>query len=235
MNEAPKELLNVAKYLRDPAQSGLRLREGVVNGRRVEYFKGKSAVNAILKDSFAHKSRPSASDREEASEILADLVRYQFVVRCDRSSESDTRMLRLNPQQTFNEDSYYAWLYEGSQWIVVLGGIGLVAVVLAGVMFPLWPPILRDGAWYLSVAGLGFLGFLFVLSIVRLILYVITVVVASPGLWLFPNLFEDVGFFESFVPLYAWDTPKKPAAVAGKQAQSAVAEGETGEETKKEA
>ncbi|KAJ1983998.1 Translocation protein S62 [Dimargaris cristalligena] len=211
MDKAPKDIRNVAKYLSDVSQSGLRAREGILNGRRVEYFKGKSAINALLKEQYKAKSRPTVADRDDAAEILKDLVRYQFVVRCDRSSEEDTRMLRLNPMQAFQEESYYAWLYEGSQWTIILGGIGLVAVVLAGVMFPLWPPILRDGAWYISVAGLGFLGFLFILSIVRLILYVLTVFTIPPGLWLFPNLFEDVGFIDSFIPLYAWDSPKKTA------------------------
>ncbi|KAJ1984813.1 Translocation protein S62 [Dimargaris verticillata] len=209
MQNAPKQTLNVVKYLRDPAKSGLRVREGILNGRRVEYFKGKSAVNAILREQYKASSRPAAADREEAAEILRDVLQYQFIVRCDRSDADDARKLRINPKMAFQEESYYAWLYEGSQWMIILGGIGLVAVVLAGVMFPLWPPILRDGAWYLSVAGLGFLGFLFILSIIRLILYVITVIALPPGLWLFPNLFEDVGFIESFIPLYAWDTPKK--------------------------
>ncbi|KAJ1956552.1 Translocation protein S62 [Dispira parvispora] len=211
MDGAPKEILNVAKYLRSSQKSGLRVREGILNGRRVEYFKGKSAVSAILREQYKSSTRPPAADRSEAAEVLSDLVHYQFVVRCDRNDEQDTRQLRLNPMQSFQEDYYYAWLYDDSQWMVVLGGIGLVALVLACVMFPLWPPIFRNGAWYVSVAGLGFLGFLFVLSIIRLILYIITVIVVPPGLWLFPNLFEDVGFIESFIPLYAWDTPKKSA------------------------
>lgn len=25
-----------------------------------------------------------------------------------------------------------------------------------------------------------------------------------PGLWLYPNLFEDVGFFDSFRPVWGW-------------------------------
>ncbi|KAJ2101225.1 Translocation protein S62 [Coemansia sp. RSA 922] len=42
-------------------------------------------------------------------------------------------------------------------------------------------------------------------------------VTAPQGLWIFPNLFEDVGFFESFVPLYAWEVPKdaRPAPAPG--------------------
>lgn len=70
----------------------------------------------------------------------------------------------------------------------------MVAVMLAGVMFPLWPPIMRLGVWYLSIGVLGLIGLFFAIAIVRLIFYIITVIVASPGIWIFPKLFADVGF-----------------------------------------
>lgn len=75
----------------------------------------------------------------------------------------------------------------------------MVAIMLAGVMFPLWPVKLRIGVWYLSILALGLLGALIVLAIVRLIFWCITVVVAPKAIWMFPNLFEDVGFV-SFAP-----------------------------------
>ena len=96
--------------------------------------------------------------------------------------------------QTFVPTDYYAWFYEGSQWTTYLGGVAMVAVLLAGVMFPLWPPIMRLGVWYLSIGVLGLIGLFFALAIVRLIFYIITVIVASPGIWIFPKLFADVGF-----------------------------------------
>ncbi|KAJ2665684.1 Translocation protein S62 [Coemansia sp. RSA 1200] len=205
-----KELLEFADYLYKPAKSGLRAREGVLNGRRVQFFKGKSALNALTK---GEDNKPAKlASREEAIEWIQDLLDFQLVVRCDKEGEA-SRQMRINPVQSFEEEAYYAWLYEGSQLMIILGGIGVVAVVLAGVMFPLWPAVLRNGTWYLSMLALGLLGLLFVTAIIRLIVYVATVLVAPQGLWIFPNLFEDVGFFESFVPLYGWEQPKnaKPA------------------------
>jgi len=61
----------------------------------------------------------------------------------------------------------------------------MVAVMLGGVMFPLWPSKLRLGVWYISIAMLGLVGLFFALAIFRLIFYVITVVVASLGIWVF--------------------------------------------------
>ncbi|KAJ2844028.1 Translocation protein S62 [Coemansia brasiliensis] len=201
-----KELMSFAAYLHNPSKSGLRAREGVLNGRRVQYFKGKSALNALTKE---EEGKPAKCEsREEAIEWLQDLIDYQLIVRCDKDAQAAS-ILRINPMQNFDEDTYFAWLYEGSQIMVILGGIGVVAVVLAGVMFPLWPSVLRNGTWYLSMLALGLLGLLFATAIVRLIIYIITVLACPQGLWIFPNLFEDVGFFESFVPAYAWEVSKE--------------------------
>lgn len=88
----------------------------------------------------------------------------------------------------------------------------MVAIMLAGVMFPLWPPIMRLGVWYLSIGMLGLIGLFFAIAIVRLIFYIITVIVASPGIWIFPQLFADVGFvrhvsFFSFNDVHAHSMP----------------------------
>ena len=82
---------------------------------------------------------------------------------------------------------------------------GLLLAVMAVVLFPLWPYTLRRGVYYLSMAAIGVLVMFFALAIVRLIVFLITIVAGpQPGIWLFPNLFEDVGFFDSFRPTWAW-------------------------------
>ncbi|KAJ1806883.1 Translocation protein S62 [Coemansia sp. RSA 2598] len=209
MESPSKELMTFASYLHNPTKSGLRAREGVLNGRRVQFFKGKSAINALVKAENGEVAK--VSSREEAVEWVQDLLDFQLIVRCDKVGEG-SQQLRINPMQSFDEDAYFAWLYEGSQLMTYLGGIGVVAVVLAGVMFPLWPSSLKKGTWYLSMLALGLLGLLFAIAIVRLIVYVISLGVAPQGLWIFPNLFEDVGFIESFIPLYGWDAPSGASA-----------------------
>lgn len=95
--------------------------------------------------------------------------------------------------QMFRSEDLFAWFYEGPMWTTYLGGLAMVAVLLAGVMFPLWPPTLRLGVWYLSIGVLGLIGVFIAIAILRLIFYIITVVVAPPGIWVFPKLFADVG------------------------------------------
>jgi translocation protein SEC62 len=112
--------------------------------------------------------------------------------------------VRIEQHQEANDDNYYIWLYEGSQWKQKLYAGGALLLVIAIVLFPLWPLFMRQGVWYLSMGVLGLIGLFFGMAIVRLIIFIITMFTVSPGLWLYPNLFEDVGFFDSFRPLWAW-------------------------------
>ncbi|KAN0105369.1 Translocation protein Sec62 domain containing protein [Russula decolorans] len=210
---APQEIRNVMNFLRS-SKAGLKNRVGVLNGKRVDYFKGRSAVKALLSPAYAKtKNTPKITSEEEAQKFLYNTIPFTFFLRVDRGqpvgSASSPKSLQINQVQLFKPEDYYAWFYEGSQWTNYVGGVAMVAIILAGVMFPLWPPILRLGVWYLSLVFLGLIGLLLVISIIRLIFYVITVLVASPGIWIFPRLFADVGFVDSFIPLWEWDLPKK--------------------------
>lgn len=175
---------------------------------------GKSALNALLRPAYAAstpKTRRTITTREEARQMIFDLGVMGFflhVERGDSPGKGTPRPLQISQHQTVNEDWYYMWVWEGSQWLLYLGAAGMVAAILAAVMFPLWPPILRLGVWYLSVGVLILLGVFMGIAVVRLILYVITMFIVPPGIWIFPNLFEDVGIIESFIPFWEWDKPK---------------------------
>lgn len=112
--------------------------------------------------------------------------------------------VKIEQQQECREDLHFVWLYEGSQIKTKLYAGGFLGIVFAIVMFPLWPMKMRLGVWYLSMGMLGLIGLFFVMAIFRLILFAITMFAVPPGLWLYPNLFEDVGFFDSFRPVWGW-------------------------------
>lgn len=210
--KAPPDIRNVAQFLRS---SGMKGRVGALNGKRLDYFKGKAAIKALLSPVYKkQKGVPPVDDEAQAVALLQAVNAFAFFLRVSRggpsgSSASSPKNLQIIPEQMFASDQYYAWFFEGSQWTTYAGAILMVVILFAGVMFPLWPPIMRQGVWYLSIAMLGVLGLFFALAIVRLIFYIITVVVAHPGIWIFPQLFADVGFVESFIPLWEWDLPKK--------------------------
>jgi len=212
--KASPEVKKVAQFLRG-GSAGLKVRVGALNGKRMDYFKGKSAVKALLSPAYAKLSNvPQVTSEEDAIKVLNTVNMFAFYLRVQRggasgSSSSSPKNLQIIPEQKFEQEEYYAWFYEGSQWTTYAGGVAMVAVMLAGVMFPLWPNSMRLGVWYLSIVMLGLIGLFFAIAIFRLIFYIITILVASPGIWIFPKLFADVGFVESFIPLWEWDIPSK--------------------------
>ncbi|KAJ7064972.1 translocation protein [Mycena amicta] len=226
--KAPPDLRKVAVFLRS-GKAGIKVRVGALNGKRFDYFKGKSAIKALLSPAYAKlKGVPKVTSEDEAIATLASVNSFAFFLRVQRggpsgSSSSSPKVLQVIPEQKFAGEEYYVWFFEGSQWTTYAGAILMVGVMLAGVMFPLWPPMMRQGVYYLSMGMLGLIALFFAIAIVRLVFYIITVLVASPGIWIFPKLFADVGFVESFIPLYEWDLPKK---------KSKKKKGDKGEKTK---
>ncbi len=121
-----------------------------------------------------------------------------FFLRTDRPTpptpppSGQPKPLQMCPQQSFDPAAYYTWFLAGSPLGTIIGGIVMILVMFAGVLFPLWPPIMRLGVWYLSIGALGLIGVFFGIAIVRLIGWILTSLVLRKGIWLFPNLFEDV-------------------------------------------
>jgi len=134
----------------------------------------------------------------------------------DKDKEKKKRKIRLEmhyDQVFLDGNDAYVWLYDPTPWYYYIAGAGIVLGIIAVCLFPLWPMEMRQGVYYLSVAAAGFLVFIIVLAIIKYILFVILFILTAGKLkfWIFPNLTEDVGFFESFVPVYVYtyDKPKK--------------------------
>ncbi|KAI8843100.1 hypothetical protein BC829DRAFT_425933 [Chytridium lagenaria] len=162
------------------AESKLKIRQGILNGRRVDFFKGKHAANALLRDPYKKSPmRPAIPDREAAEKLLSELLTLGFFVRVEKESKS--KVLSLQQLQVFGPEAFYVWVYEGSQWRGTLIGLGVLMLTLAGVMFPALARLHAFGVYYLSLAVLGLM-----------------------GCWLFPNLFADVGIVESFIPTWRY-------------------------------
>ena len=203
MDSLPLELKQIAKFLRNAATSGLEITEGVTAEKRVDIFKGINATNVLLSDKYS-KSFPKLvlKDRKEAHEILQALLDSGLFIQV---SQTKGKVYQPAMSRKWNDDCYYAWIYEGSQLFNILLGFCAVLFVISLFMYPLWPRFLKNISWYLMMAVASFVAFILILAILRLIVFFISFFIARPGVWLFPNLFADVGFFESFVPLYSWN------------------------------
>ncbi|XP_068221193.1 translocation protein SEC62 isoform X1 [Palaemon carinicauda] len=116
--------------------------------------------------------------------------------------------LDMHLEQVFIDGTdAYVWMYDPIPfWYYIAGALCLFGAI-AVCLFPLWPPSVRKGVYYLSVAAAGFLGVILGLAVLRFIVFVIIwiLTLGHHHLWLLPNLTEDVGFFASFWPLYHYE------------------------------
>lgn len=136
---------------------------------------------------------------EKAHTILQSLIENGFIIRVkDNRNRFEPDLSRF-----WSDDASYAWVYEKSNLTNGLLGIGVVMAAFAFILMPLWPRRLRSLTWYLTMLVIAFLAFLIITAIIRIIIYVLCLILTpNRRIWIFPNLFEDCGFFESFVPAY---------------------------------
>ncbi|KAJ5599089.1 Translocation protein Sec62 [Penicillium hetheringtonii] len=241
---ADPKALAVANFLRS---QNLKPRTCILDGQRKDMFKVKRAIRAIESPAYAKAAAkknsllPPVTDRASAENVFKLLPLSLLALRVSKvdphaghnhaKPKNRTKGLwtvKIEQHQETDPMMHYVWLYDGPQWKQRALAAAVVAGIFAVVLFPLWPMVMRQGVWYLSVGMMGLLGLFFAMSIFRLILFCITVFAVPPGLWLYPNLFEDVGFFDSFKPLWGWQENKKKKSkkVKAETAQTASA-GET--------
>ncbi|CAN9344945.1 unnamed protein product [Alternaria alternata] len=247
------EAIAVANWLKS---QDLKPRTVVHDEKRKDMFRVKRAIRALQSPAY-QKARaknpllPEVNDRASAENCFKLLPLSLLALRVTKVDENAHEghnhakpkrvkglwTVKIEQHQDANDDNYYIWLYEGSQWKQKLYAAGALLLVIAIVLFPLWPLFLRQGVWYLSMGMLGLIGLFFAMAIVRLIIFMITIFAVPPGLWLYPNLFEDVGFFDSFRPVWAWqETPEdvkaKKAAKKEKKAAKLAAKAAGGKPKK---
>ncbi|ROW16643.1 hypothetical protein VPNG_01559 [Cytospora leucostoma] len=207
----------------------LKPRTCILNGERKDMFRVKRALRALQSPAYekARKKNPALpeiTDRPTLENAFKLLPMSMLALRVEKIDphaghahppKRTKRVkglwtVRIVPQQDAGDDMYYAWMYEGSQVMrKVYAALALIAIFIV-VCYPLWPLKMRQGVYYLSWGFLCLLGLFFVMAIFRVILFSVTYFVVSPGLWLFPNLWEDVSFVDSFKPVWAWHEVSKP-------------------------
>lgn len=152
------------------------------------------------------KSKPKPKEVEKDEDAENETAAQQVETK-KGATEKKKRKIRLemHPQQIFRDGhEAYVWIYDPIPFYYWVFGTLVVLGAIVICLFPLWPPQLRTGVYYLSMTAAGFLVFLLVLVILRFIIFC-CVWICSGGkhhFWLLPNLTEDVGFFDSFKPLY---------------------------------
>ena len=150
---------------------------------------------------------PIATDADEEREDSPKPEKGNDKDKTSAALKKKKRKIRLDMHldQIFVDSSdAYVWLYDPIGWFYWAGGTAIVIGTIAICLFPLWPPMMRTGVHYLSMGAAGFLLSIMGIGVIKYIMFALLFALSAGKLsfWLFPNLTEDVGFLESFMPLY---------------------------------
>jgi len=165
------------------------------------------AEKVSKKDKKDKKEKEKGTDEDEEKE---DSSKPNAKGDKDKASATLTkkkRKIRLDmhlDQIVVDSSDAYVWLYDPVGWFYWAGGTAIVLGTIAICLFPLWPPMMRTGVHYLSMGAAGFLLAIMGIGVLKYIMFALLFALSAGKLsfWLFPNLTEDVGFMESFMPLY---------------------------------
>jgi len=155
-------------------------------------------------DKMLSKSKKKKKDNKDTEQETEDNDNSKSDATASKKKKRKIR-LDMHLEQVFMDSTdAYVWIYDPTPWYYWVGGALIVLVTIAVCLFPLWPPWMRLGVHYLSIAAAGFLVFIIGLGVLKYVIFALLFVLSAGKLklWIFPNLTEDVGFFESFWPLY---------------------------------
>lgn len=196
----------IAKFLRH----NLPAKEAVFVGiARVHYFVGCKAVDLLMQSKYANQFH----DREEVGLFLNDLLNKKLFHRARKIVKMDGPKkkfkLDMHDVQVFEDKKeVYVWIYEPTSIKAWMISIGLILTVVGICLFPLWPSFLRTIVYYACIGALVILSSFILLSALRYVIFTIIwlLTIGKVHFWLLPNLTEDVGFFDSFKPVFSLET-----------------------------
>ena len=189
--------------------------------RAVKIYKETSEKSS--KDGQVSESTPNLRKRKEKKENQPSVTPVPGAATPTSSDQQQQQQqkkkfkLEMHEEQKFLDiNDPYVWVYDPTSTKTYIIGSLLILGAIGICMFPLWPSQVREGVYYLSLAGASFLGVILGLAVLKYILYALIWLVTFGKIqfWLFPNLTEDVGFFESFVPVYNLKVDSAPSASA---------------------
>lgn len=159
--------------------------------KRVSVIKGSDIYNLLSQQNL------SASQINELMEhLMVENVLIKALVKEKNCS--------ISLHKKFKKEDSYIWLKEEGNTMRLFIALLCILGAFALVMHQMWPKNVRHYFGYVFYILIAFLVFMMVLGVIRLILFCITFFSHPPGIWLFPNLFADVGFIESFIPVWSY-------------------------------
>lgn len=161
---------------------------------------GQKRVNVIHASDIFKSFQAQNLPVNEITKTIEYLISQRVLVKADINNKKCS----INLSKRFDPQASYIFVHEKTNWINILIAFVVVILILGMFMHQLWPRRVRHYSSYLFYLVIGFLCFIMVLGVVRLVVFGVTFFMHPPGIWLFPNLFADVGFVESFIPLWCY-------------------------------
>ncbi|XP_060521645.1 translocation protein SEC62 [Cylas formicarius] len=172
-------------------------------------LRGKKKDKKKESESSDEKKISKEKEQNKGTDAESSVVESKDV-GSQSEKEKRKKKIRLemhNDQHFVDNLDAYVWIYDPIPFYYWIIGTLLVLGAIGVCLFPLWPPSVRLGVYYLSVAAACFLVSMIAMAIIRLIIFCLiwAVTLGRHHLWILPNLTEDVGFFASFWPIYTYE------------------------------
>ncbi|XP_029582262.1 translocation protein SEC62 isoform X2 [Salmo trutta] len=170
-----------------------------------EKEKKKDSKDAEASDVKKEKDKKKDSKDAEASDVKKE--KSDDSPGTPKKKKDVKKKFKLEPHEDqlfLDGNEVFVWIYDPVHFKTFAMGLILVIAVIAATLFPLWPAEMRVGVYYLSVAAGCFVASILLLAVARCILFMIIWLVTGGRhhFWFLPNLTADVGFIDSFRPLY---------------------------------
>ncbi|XP_041037579.1 translocation protein SEC62 [Carcharodon carcharias] len=179
----------------------------------------KKSKKEITKEEKSKKEKKKDSEKEENKKEKKDEA-----PGTPKKKKETKRKFKLEPhndQLFLDGNEVYVWIYDPVHFKTFAMGLILVIAVIAATLFPLWPAEMRVGVYYLSVAAGCFVASILLLAVARCILFLLIWLLTGGRhhFWFLPNLTADVGFIDSFRPLYTheYKGPKLDSKKSGEE------------------
>ncbi|XP_068196454.1 translocation protein SEC62 [Antennarius striatus] len=158
-------------------------------------------------DSTKDEEKKGKKEKEKKKESDVSESKKEKNDDSPKKKKEAKRKFKLEPHEDqlfLDGNEVYVWIYDPVHLKTFAMGLILVIAVIAATLFPLWPAEMRVGVYYLSVAAGCFVASILLLAVARCILFLIIWLVTGGRhhFWFLPNLTADVGFIDSFRPLY---------------------------------
>lgn len=197
-------LLVAAKYLRNLRKRPLVVADGIIDGRRMQFFLGCDFIDMLCDGRV--KDYECDDDEKKAMGVGNQMLRAGYIARVetvDRPRRDRPNEMKFHEEQIMcarDVDTAYMWLIEPSSTRLLMQSVGLICFCLFITCIHIWPLWLKIAVWWCSLIMLISMTSI---MLVRLVVTACVWVVGFRGIWMLPNLFDDdIDVLEAFSPLF---------------------------------